>query len=242
MTSPTPASPVAPRRPRTQSPFLTPRDRARAVWISGVGAVVVVALFGLLVSRTSAMTAADLQVSKALNAGHTGALGALTSGIYTVFSPAPAIVITVLVVAVILLVSRKLGLAITVGAVIAVTWVPSAVVKVLVHRVRPDAALLPHPFSPQPSDASFPSGHMVFVTALVVTLILLTRGHRLRPLVVVLGIALVLIVAFALVIDGVHYPSDVLASILWSIGLAPLVLELWNRIVLRRVFSRRVTA
>jgi membrane-associated phospholipid phosphatase len=221
---------------RGQHAFLTPVAEPTATWVIGVGAVAVVAVFGFLVARTSSFTADEIHLSAVLNAWHTGAIGAIASGVYAVFSPVPAIVITILVAAAILLRSRDLRLAITFGIVIAATWIPSALVKAAVARPRPDAAMLPHPFAVQPADASYPSGHLVFVTALVVTLILLTRGHRLRPLVTVLGVALVALVGASLVIDGVHYASDALASILWSIGVAPFILEAWNRFVLPRSY------
>ena len=222
----------------SRSAFLTPRSEPAATWVTGIGAVVIVVLFGLLAARNTAFSSAETQLSAAFNAAHVGALGSVTSAIYAIFSPVPAIVITLVIAAAVWLRSRDLRLAITFGVVIAVTWIPSAVVKALVHRPRPDAALLPHPFAVQPTDASYPSGHMVFITALVVTLILLTRGHRLRPLVVALGIVLALVVAFALVIDGVHFTTDVLASAVWSLGLAPLVLEVWNRVVVPRSYPR----
>ncbi|CAN5458250.1 hypothetical protein BH10ACT6_BH10ACT6_07680 [soil metagenome] len=239
MTSDSDASPPAiARSNHGRYGFLTPATEPASTWVVGVGvgAVAVVVIFGLLVARITAFTVGEMHLSAVLNAWHTGGIGAIASGVYAVFSPAPAIVITILVAAAILLRSRDLRLAITFGIVIAATWIPSALVKALVARPRPDAAMLPHPFAVQPSDASYPSGHMVFVTALVVTLILLTRGHRLRPLVTVLGMALVALVGISLVIDGVHFTSDALASILWSIGVAPFALEAWNRYVLPRSY------
>jgi membrane-associated phospholipid phosphatase len=86
-----------------------------------------------------------------------------------------------------------------------------------------------HPFTSPPIDASCPSGHMAFVATLVLALILISRGRSFRPLIVVLGafvVAFVAFVAFAPVIDDVRYPSDVVASIVCSVGLAPLVLHL----------------
>ncbi len=228
-----------PRTPVSSPAFLTPGPRLAPSVVRGTAAVLLVVLFGLLVARSFGMTQTDLTISKALNGLHTGVLGAGTSAVYSVFGPAPAIVITAVVAAIIWLVSRSLRQGITFGIVVAVTWLPSALVKVIVDRTRPDAALLAHPFSPQPVDASYPSGHAVFITALVMALFLLARGRPIRLLVVVLGAVLVAVVALALVIDGVHYPSDVIASILWSIGLAPLVLEIWNRVVLPRTYRAR---
>jgi undecaprenyl-diphosphatase len=200
--------------------------------------VLVVTLFGLLVVKSTALTQADFGVSKALNQLHTGLLGTLTSGVYTIFSPAPAIAITAVTAAVIWLVSKNLRIAITFGVVVAVTWLPSAVVKALVHRVRPDAALLAHPFASQPTDASYPSGHAVFVTAIVMAAILLARGRSFRPVVIAVGAIVILLVTVALVIDGVHYATDVTASVIWAVGLAPAVLYVWNRLVVPLSYRR----
>jgi membrane-associated phospholipid phosphatase len=221
--------------------FLTPVPRLRPVVVRGIAAAIIFVGFGLLVARTSGMTAADLSISTALNAVHTGTIGGITSGIYAIFGPAPAIVITIVAAAVIWMLTRNWRPAITFGVVVAVTWLPAALVKALVHRPRPEAALLAHPFSSQPTDASYPSGHIAFVTALVVALFMLTRGRRGQAVVGVLGGLVVAGVALALVIDGVHYPSDVLASIVWSLGLAPLVLELWNRLIIARIRRTRRT-
>ena len=228
-----------PRHSQNSSAFLTPAKALSPVVWRGVIAALVVVLFGLLVARTAAMTSADLAVSKALNALHTGLVGTVSSAVYVLFGPTAAIVGTLVIAAVIWLVSRNLRLAVTFGAVVAVTWLTSALVKLLVDRPRPNPILLSHPFASQPVDASYPSGHAVFVTALVVTLILMTRGRPIRPIVTVAGGLLVAFVAFALVVDGVHYLSDVLASVVWSVGLAPLVLEVWNRVVLPRTYRRR---
>lgn len=226
------------QRPRTPTAFLTPRKSATPAVVRGVLAVLIVIAFGLLVARTSYMTHSDLAVSTALNSVHTGLLGAVASGAYVVFGPVPAVVATMLIAAAIWLVSGNFRPAVTFGTVVAVTWLSSALVKVLVDRPRPDAALLPHPAAVPPIDASYPSGHAVFVTALVVTLVMLARDRPVQPLVMVLGGVLVALVGLALVIDGVHYISDVLASILWSVGLAPLVLDIWNRVVLPRTYGR----
>ena len=231
---------LSPELHRTPA-LLTPKSAPAATAAIGVSAAVVVVVFGLLAARTAPVTHFDLVVSQALNSLHTGPLGVLGSAAYVIFGPAPAIAVTLVIAAVMWVVSRNLRVSVTFGAVVAVTWLPSAVVKLIVDRPRPNPALLSHPFASQPVDASYPSGHAVFVTALVVALVLLTRGRAIRPLVTVLGGLLVALVVFLLVVDGVHYLTDVLASVLWSIGLAPLVLEVWNRVVLPRTYRRRPT-
>ena len=231
------AIPPDSRRSRTTLPGMlrTTPGRADSTAFS-IAAIVIVVAFGFLIAKTHAMTHIDLQGDKALNKLHTGFLGALGSGVYKVFSPVEAVLITLLVMVAIWLFARSLRLAITFGAVVAITWIPSDIIKILVHRSRPDPSAFAHHLATQPTDPSYPSGHMVFVTTLALALFFLARGKSFRPLVGVLGIIGVIVVAFCLVSDGVHYPTDVLASILWSLGVVPLVLGLWNRYVLPRTY------
>ncbi len=176
----------------------------------------------------------DLGLSKALNALHTGALGAFTDGVYHVISPAPAIAITFVVVGVIWWRTRDLRPALAFGGTIAITWIPSAVVKEIVHRARPDVAVLPHPFPVQP-DPGYPSGHTVYITAFVIALIWLLRENRWHRVVLVAGTVAIVVVFFAVSIDAVHYPTDAAASILWSLAVAPGVRVVWVDWLMPRV-------
>lgn len=207
-----------------------------------IAAVVVVAAFGLFIAKTHAMTYLDLQGVKALNPLHTGLIGALGSAVYKAFSPVEAVALTVVVVVIIWAVSRKLRLAGTFALTVAVTWLSSDIVKVLVHRARPDRTAFSHHLAQSPVDPSFPSGHMVFVATLALTFFFLARGKTYRPLVGLVGLVVVVAVAFSLVSDGVHYPTDVFASIIWSLGVAPLVLGLSNRYLLSRTYRTPKTA
>lgn len=110
----------------------------------------------------------------------------------------------------------------TFGASVALTWIPVVFVKMLVQKPRPEAALLAHPIVIPTNDYSFPSGHVAFVTALLLMLALVIRARwafALLPVGVV-GIALVVLT------QGVHYPTDVLASIMWVATVGPAVLAL----------------
>ncbi|WP_439689861.1 phosphatase PAP2 family protein [Curtobacterium sp. SP.BCp] len=168
----------------------------------------------------------DLGLSKALNALHTGVIGAFTDAVYHVISPVPAIAITFVVVGVVWWRTRDLRPAIAFGGTIAITWIPSAVVKEIVHRARPDVAVLPHPFPVQP-DPGYPSGHTVYITAFVIALIWLLRENRWHRVVLVAGVVAIVVVFFAVSIDAVHYPTDAAASILWSLAVAPGVRVVW---------------
>lgn len=207
--------------------------RPRVV-IAAIG-VVLVAAGGFALRRS----AFDLPVDQALNTFHHGVVGAFTDAVYRYVGPVPAIVATAILTAVILLVRRDPRAASTFAITIAVTWIPSVVVKVLVARPRPELAALSHPSAAQ-HDASYPSGHAVFLSALVVAAVVVTRSTALRRLWVVLGVVGIVVLILSLLTDGVHFPTDVLASIVWSLALAPLVAALWQRIVRRRHGRRRV--
>jgi undecaprenyl-diphosphatase len=209
------------------------------IWIAAIG-IVVVTVAGLLIRDTHF----DFGVVQSLNGLHTGVIASLTDGVYKFIGPVPAIIGTAVLTALILLITRSFGVASTFAVTIAGSWLSLAVVKLLVHRVRPDATLLSYPYNPVQVDASYPSGHAAFATAVVVTIFLGVTLVSRRWLVGVIGGLVILGVGTALVIDGVHYPSDVLGSIVWCIAVAPLVRFVWVVLVLRGIgsaISRRNT-
>ena len=195
-----------------------PTHRTRIIWTAAIG-IVVVLVFGLIIRDTRF----DFTIVQALNSHHHGAVGTITNAVYQSFGPAPAIVGTIVLTAIIAAITRNLRVASTFAATIAGTWLSLAVIKLIVHRPRPDASLLPFPFSPAQIDASYPSGHAAFVTALLVTIVLGLASRRNRWIASTLGGVLIAAVGMALVIDGVHYPSDVIASIVWALAVAPAV-------------------
>ncbi|GAA3341224.1 hypothetical protein GCM10017714_24310 [Curtobacterium pusillum] len=208
------------RRESDVNGILDPSRYPLASVTLAVAAVIVITVVGFMLGTV------DLGLSKALNGLHTGALGALTTAVYHVISPGPAIGITVVVVGVIWWRARDLRPALVFGGTIAITWVPSAVVKEIVHRARPDVGVLPHPFAVQP-DPGYPSGHTVYITAFVIALVWLLRDSRWHHLAVTLGVVAIVGVFFAVSIDAVHYPTDAAASILWSVAVAPGVRVVW---------------
>ncbi len=95
--------------------------------------------------------------------------------------------------------------------------------KLIVHRPRPESALLSHPYTPALTDASYPSRHTVFVATLAIAVVLVLRGTRWQATATTIGAIVVAVVALALVTYGVHFPSDVIASIVWALAVAPAV-------------------
>ncbi|WP_433862045.1 phosphatase PAP2 family protein [Streptomyces sp. L7] len=163
----------------------------------------------------------DLGAVVALNQVHTGAWGLFADLVYVLVGPAAAVALTVVLAGVVWFISRSFLTAVSFGLIVAVTWLPVAVLKVIVDRPRPEATSLAHAYVPAQVDGSFPSGHTAFVLALAFAAWFLFRETRWRWLVVVLGAAATVIVGVAVVSDGLHYPTDVLASIVWALAMAP---------------------
>lgn len=180
----------------------------------------------------------DAGLARALNSLHVGVLGAVGSAVYTVFEPVPAVLLTVVLTGLVWARTRRLVTAAAFAGVVALTWIPSDLLKVVVGRPRPDGSLLPHPFVPVQPDASFPSGHTVFVVALVLAGLMLVPAGPRRRVLAVLGGVVVLVVATALAVDGVHWPTDVVASVVWALAVAPVARIVWVDLVLTRVVQR----
>ena len=205
------------------SGILRPSRHPVAVLVTAAVAIVAITVVGFLLRSHTI----DLALSETLNKAHTGFVGGVANVVYTVFGPLPAIILTALATAIIWAVSRQLKVGLAFAGVVAATWIPSDLVKLLVHRPRPDVHLMSHPFSPVQVDPSFPSGHTVFITAFVIALVYVLRDTRWVWVAAIAGGVLVVGVGLCLAIDAVHYPTDVVASILWSLAVAPAARLIW---------------
>jgi membrane-associated phospholipid phosphatase len=208
------------RQEPTRSGILARTPYPLATIAIAVGAVIIITIIGFVLGDV------DFGLAHALNALHTGALGAFTNAVYHVISPGPAIGITIVITGVIWFVRHDIRPAAAFAGTVAITWVPSDLAKELVQRPRPDTALLPHPFATQP-DPSYPSGHTVFIVAIVIALTWVLRDTRWHRLAVVLGTVVVVVVVLSLTIDAVHYPTDTVASVLWALAVAPAARLVW---------------
>lgn len=199
------------------SGLLTPTRRGRrVVWLACVAGVLLTALGFIL--RVAPF---DAPAVEALNRAHTGAWGQIADAIYFMLEPVPAAFLTLLILITIAAVLRSVRTAIVFGGIVALTWLPTAAIKVVVDRPRPDIFTLIHPFTPAQVDGSFPSGHTAFIAALSIAFWFLLRGTRGASIALINGTVSTVIVGLAVVSDGLHYPTDVLASIAWAIAMAP---------------------
>lgn len=178
----------------------------------------------------------DLPLVVVANAWHVGLIAAVTDGVYAALEPQFAAVIVVVVAGVVWWRTRRPAAAALFTFTVAASWLPVGVGKIIVERPRPDLSMLAHPHAPWPTDSSFPSGHTAFAAAVVLALWLVVgRGTRANRPILIAGGMFVAFVAACVLINGIHYPTDVLASVMWIAVAAPVthtigveVLESWG--------------
>lgn len=95
--------------------------------------------------------------------------------------------------------------------------------KFAVQRARPQ---LVHPVVATPTSFSFPSGHVAFAFALVLAVLFTLRDSRRLWLLTCIGAGLVLLVAWSRMYLGVHFPTDVSASVLLVLSVYGVVIPL----------------
>ncbi|MEO0557583.1 MAG: phosphatase PAP2 family protein [Bacteroidota bacterium] len=140
----------------------------------------------------------------------------------TFFGNNATIVTLVVLVALGLVLAKRIGLAVRVVFASGLGGILVVTLKQIFQRARPIEQLLPA------GGFSFPSGHAfaatVFYGMMVVLVWRLTDRRWARALAALLGPLVILAVGLSRVYLNVHYLSDVLAG--WSIGLAWLVASL----------------
>lgn len=180
------------------------------VSLFGIAAIV---LWGMAIKTD----AGELGVDVWLNSLHTPFLDAAGSFAAVVVGPTLAVVWGVVFAVLVSWRFRSVAIGLGAGLAVALSWVSSAVVKLVVARPRPHWDSIAHHVGTMEVDSSFPSGHVTFVASLTVVSVLLLWRTRLRWWVVAAGTAVTVFVALARVYIGVHYPSDVIAAMLYGI-------------------------
>lgn len=228
---------VAPGTPSRE--FAISRERWAPIALVASAVIVLITAFGFLIRNWSAWTDGEMRFLQVVSDHHTEALDSLTKGIDTALGPVGAVIITLVLAAIIAWRTRGLRSPMVFVALTLIPWLGSAVVKMLVARPRPDQSLLSHPFLGDPGKYSYPSGHTAFAASLVIALALTLTSGRWRTAIISCGVALVAVTACSRVYLGVHYPTDVIASIVLMPAGAALLVALVVRFVPRLAVSQQ---
>jgi len=194
--------------------------------VVGLVGLAVVITGGFLVKGWSAGITWERSVLLAINAQHSPVLNGVTDVFNIGFSPVWAFAVVVVIMAIMVVARRRLGLALLTGVAIGITYLPVAVIKVIVGRPRP--APLPYivPGLAPETDPGFPSGHVGVVTAMVVVLVLMTRRTSRRWVVLIVGGLVVVATALSRMYAGAHYPFDVIASVVYVGTVGPMMVAI----------------
>ncbi|MDQ1124870.1 phosphatase PAP2 family protein [Microbacterium trichothecenolyticum] len=214
-----------------QNPLVRPTPHpVRSVIVAVATAVVLIAV-GLLLRAVPL----DVAVSAQLNALQHGLLGHVTRAFYLSLKPGPAAAVTALAAIVVVAVTRRWQVALTFVGTIGVTWGLAELLKLVVDRPRPGLSVAAHQMTERTVDASFPSGHVAFTTALVVALVVALWDSRSRVAAIAIGVGLVMMMIVSVVVVGVHYAGDAVASVFWVAGVFPAVRAGWAMVVVPRI-------
>lgn len=184
----------------------------RALWQLGSAftAAVIVVLIGITLTAVPGVGATETGFDQLLHEHLTPTALLIASGIGVLLEPAGGLAILVAIGAVVWWRSDRVAAMQFVG-IAGVSWVSVEPVKLLVHRSRPVLSGVHHAVE----SWSYPSGHVALVTALVLGLVAVTHGKA-RAQVASIGTVVVIVVATSRLALGVHYPTDVLAAIVWT--------------------------
>ncbi len=212
---------------------LRPRIPFVRTAIPAVGVILAVIASGLALKSSTGWTSIEMNLLRQVNTAHIVQLDWVALAINWILAPTVATMLVLLAAGLILAKTRRPGLALRFMLIVMISTLGAAVVKVLVHRARPNIPSLPHILVLEPGGLSFPSGQSSFAACFVRGVIVVVAGHRLRPVLIGAGATVVLVTAASRVYLGVHYPSDVVASIVYSIAAVALVDAVWVLVVAR---------
>lgn len=191
-------------------------------------AIVTLAL-GFTVKWDPQFRNAEFRTDQFLSRHHIPALNGIALTIQTLLSARGILAILIITFLFLLLVRRSPVNAIAVVSVAGIGWLSSEVFKIVVAQPRPTQALLQDSLIPNDSTGSFPSGHTTFAVAFAIACYFLARRTRWSRLTLAGGILFVMVVGISRLYLGVHYPSDIIGSVLVAATTTSLVTVLWNK-------------
>jgi membrane-associated phospholipid phosphatase len=201
----------------------------RFATVFGICILVIIGVIAFgFIARSSGYTAAETHLVLAIANSRIAGLVDVALAFNWLFSPPIAAVIGVVVTLGVYLASRKWLTVLHFVLLVAGTWLGSEVVKLIVHRPRP-VATLADTLVPNPDPDSYPSGHVCFAFALGFALLVIAARSRARVVIAVGAVILALITSATRVYLGVHFPTDVVASLVYSAAAFVAIEVLWRR-------------
>lgn len=183
------------------------------------------AITGLIIVVLMGIALKDSEIDRPItlwfNQANSGVVGAMATFTYEALQPIPStiMVVTGMIIYLVRGGSWRL-LAGFVGTVL-LAWFPIIMWKKVFERSRISLDALADPSS-TPKDFSFPSGHTAFITGLMVALLLISYKTHLEKLARILAPILITAIVLTVLITGVHYITDSIASIVWAFSVGPL--------------------
>ncbi len=203
----------------------------RSWWLLPTSVILFAITIGIgFLAKSSGASGPDLAVDVDLAEARNGLLTVLALTVNYVLSPAGNVIILAVICLALMFVLRRPLSALAFGSTAAIGWLSSEVGKIAVARLRPPSDLT-HALVMETGHNSFPSGHTAFAASLAwAACLVLARTDLQRRLTAVVGILFAAAVALSRLYLGVHYPTDVIGSLLISSAGIMLWLPLWNHI------------
>lgn len=212
-----------------------PQARLWVLW--GILLAAAVVVLGIAVTDVPGISVDELGVDQNLSLHHIALLTGVAMALNLVFGPVVGVLLIAAAALFLLVVRRAPANAVAFGLVAVSGWVASEFFKILIARQRPNAALLFDPLAPESGTDSFPSGHVSFAVTLAFAVYFLARGTRWAKFAAVAGVVVAAVVAWSRLYIGVHYPSDVVGSVLAGTAAVILLAGCWNWVA-PRVWKR----
>ena len=206
------------------------RSNRRLIVILAICVVVaiIVLVVGILVTKSASYTAAETRILGSIADSRVPAIVSISLGFNWFFSPPIAVVTSVVAAGIIFAVTRRWLTVLHFAVLVLGTWLSSEVVKVIVHRPRPSGHVA-DVLVPNPDPDSYPSGHVCFAVGVTFAVLILVIRTQAKWVVLVLAILISLATAVSRIYLGIHYPTDVVASLVFAAAAFIAIEALWRR-------------